>query len=263
MMRLTFRVLPPLIAAWLGVAGPAFAEEPPLAAEAPRRVERPAPVSIDIDTGARTVIVPPGCTSTTRPNGQIVLLCPFAAPDESAAPTPVVRSPSPPRPFVPLQKEWYGWQILVADGASIAAGIGVGLATNGDGNGLSRGLGTTAAGYVLAAPLVHWANGQVGPGFGSMSIRVGAPLVMAAWGAIAGAVLGDQDGVGVGAGIGAGAGVLGAIVVDAALLAQRPVDEKERERVSGARKNPVIQWMPTANYDSRRAATTVGLAGTF
>ncbi len=260
MMRLLSTVVLALV--WLGFARAVSAGETPPGSVP---VERPAPVSIDIDTGARTVLVPSGCTSATRPNGQIVVVCPFAPPDQRAAPAPVLRAPSAaPRPFTPIQKEWYGWQILLADGASIAAGIGVGLATNGDGGGVARGLATASAGYVLAAPMVHWANGQVGPGFGSMSLRVGAPLVMAAWGVFGGSILlSDENGAAVGAGIGAGVGILGAIVVDAAVLAYRPVDPKERERVSGAAKKPALQWTPTAHYDVQRAATTVGLAGSF
>ena len=247
------------VCVWMGVEHLASAEEPAVPAGA---VEHPAAVSIDLDTGARTVIVPPGCTASTRPNRQVVVLCPFADPDGKTPAAPVVSTPT--RPWKKPKKEWYGWQILIADGASIASGAGIALASSGDGKGVGLGIGVGIAGYALAPAIVHWANGQVGPGFGSMSLRVGAPLVMAAWGIATGVLVSsDSDTQAAFAGVGAAAGVIGAIIVDVAVLAHRPVDEAERDRVSGARKKPAIQWMPTANYDSKRQSAVVGLAGSF
>ncbi len=236
----------------------AAAQEPPTT---PGGIERLAPVTIDLDTGARTVTVPPGCTATTRPNRQVVVLCPFADPDGKTR-SPAVSAPV--RPYMKPKTEWYGWQILIADGASIASGVGIAVASNGSGRGTGLGVGVAVTGYVLAPALVHWANGQVGPGFGSMSLRVGAPVVLGAWGLMTGVIVSDDlDTQWILGGIGVAAGVIGAMVVDTAVLANRPVSAAERERVSGARKKPAIQWLPTANYDSKRRAAEVGVVGTF
>jgi hypothetical protein len=65
---------------------------------------------------------------------------------------------------------WYGYQILIADGASL------GLLTLGV---LSSGTGLAvlgAAGYVAGGPIVHGLNGQGGRAAGSVALRLLGPV---------------------------------------------------------------------------------------
>jgi hypothetical protein len=83
-------------------------------------------------------------------------------------------------------------------------------------------------GYVLGAPIVHFAHGRVDTGFGSLGMRVGLPLVTGLVGLAVGsgdngsAHSGAAYGAAVGAAFGAIVGALGAIIIDASVLAYRP-----------------------------------------
>ena len=82
------------------------------------------------------------------------------------------------------ERHWYGWQILLAGGSSLAVGV-VGLALDDE---PATPIVTTvgAAGYLFSGPLVHWLHGRVGTGFLSLGLNLGIPL---ATGAIAGALV--------------------------------------------------------------------------
>ncbi len=60
---------------------------------------------------------------------------------------------------------WYGWQTLIADGGTLAATYVTGSPI------------VFLGGYALGAPIVHWAHGNVAAGFGSLGVRVVAPIV--------------------------------------------------------------------------------------
>jgi hypothetical protein len=68
------------------------------------------------------------------------------------------------------ERRWYGWQFLIVDGASLALAV----STLGTGSVVQIGLGTT--GFAFGAPIVHWAHGHLGRGFGSLGLRLGLPL---------------------------------------------------------------------------------------
>jgi hypothetical protein len=89
------------------------------------------------------------------------LLLPFLLLVEGAAradPAPVAPLPAA------TERQWYGWQTLAADGAALVFG------TQGQ---VEAGLAT----FVFGAPVVHWAHGRVGAGFGSLALRVSLPLL--------------------------------------------------------------------------------------
>jgi len=117
------------------------------------------------------------------------------------------------------------------------------------------GLGT----YVLAPPVVHWAHGNVGKGFGSLGLMLGAPLAGGLTG-LALAATSDDPWAGL-AGLiyGALAGGAIAVIVDSAALAY---DYPEREDPTTARvQKPTFQLAPTIAFTQQRAS--VGVAGSF
>lgn len=225
---------------------------------APAPATQPAPV-----------IVPAGCTAQTQAGGQVVVLCP-AAPTPSGAPA----GPAPPAtaapPYVPerarTQRKWYGWQTLIVDGAVVVSSIALGAASTNGSAGSSLFLG----GYVLGGPIVHWANGEVGRGFGSLGLRLGAPVVGGMVGGLLGAVtVGSRDGNDdidsiygflAGAVLGVGAGAITAVAVDSAVLARKTVTVDAAE---ARRQSLRLKWAPTGGYDPRRQAFQVGIGGTF
>lgn len=99
---------------------------------------------------------------------------PSTAVQPSAAVQPDVEAPPAVKPppldgseFEP-RTEWYGWQNLVLDGSAISL---IALAAASDTSALSvAGMLT----YVVGSPIVHWTHGNVGTGFGSLGMRVGA-----------------------------------------------------------------------------------------
>ena len=107
---LASRVLPVALAvALVGWSMHARADEPtaapPAGSETPATV-RPAQVTVDAATGAQSVLVPRGCTPVRQTSGQLVVLCPYAAPKLEA---PVVQAAaSAPAPAKATRTEWYG-----------------------------------------------------------------------------------------------------------------------------------------------------------
>ncbi len=201
----------------------------------------------------------------TQTSGQVYVLCPATPPAAgTAAPTsaPAVLVPSEagPQPVPPprTEKKWYGWQTLIVDGAVIVTSIAVGASTDTG----SAGGTVYLLGYALGGPIVHWANGQVGMGFASLGLRVGAPVVAGVLGGAlaAGASSGDGYAVVGGAAIGIVAGSIAAVVVDAAVLARKTVTVDAAEERRASLK---LKWAPTAGYDPKREAFQAGIGGTF
>jgi hypothetical protein len=125
------------------------------------------------------------------------------------------------------RRTWYGWQTLALDGIAIAATT-AGVVEE---RGALAGAGI--AGYFFGAPVVHFAHGNWGRGFGSLGLRVGGPLD----GAIIGGLVGPKQtncamlcGPGPGAIVGAGVGAVSAMALDAAFLAY----DREPARMSVA-----------------------------
>jgi hypothetical protein len=170
-----------------------------------------------------------------------------------AAATPYV-----PRPPVEEDTEWYGWQTLVADGASLIV-----LPTLA-GFSKSPELGVLAgAGYLLAPPFIHGAHGRWGIFAASLGLRLGMPLALAGLGAL---VDGDCRGdfcLPVGAAIGFVSGVIGAVVLDASVLSYEKVSStSEARRTQQQRGVRGIAWQPTV-APRTEGGFTLGLGATF
>lgn len=163
----------------------------------------------------------------------------------SAADTPP--SDDPPRGSPPRTREiWYGHQTLLVDGVFVSCML-LGLAADTSSLG-----GTGVVGYFFGGPIVHWAHGEVGRGFGSLGFRLGLPM---AGGLLGGALVGGEEGT-IAPGVGAILGVAGAMVLDAAIAYEQvPVErKKKRERYSLALQ-PTVGWSETT--------FSLGLVGTL
>ncbi len=172
----------------------------------------------------------------------------YAYPTEyQPLPPPVLdNAPNPAK-----ERVGYGLHTLAVDG--LALGLVVMAVTT-----ESSAFGTLAAmSYVLGGPLVHNAHGQTGKAFGSLGIRVGAPVV----GAGIGMALDDCDS-GDGGCSGAMGGALGlilgfgaAIALDAAVLARKDAPAAPSKSVGA------VRWVPRVTIEPRRA--TVGVDAVF
>jgi hypothetical protein len=161
-----------------------------------------------------------------------------------------------------MVKHWYGWQTLIADGAT----IGLAFATRGNPY-------VTGASYGLAPTIVHFAHGNVGRGFGDLGIRLVAPPLLGLGGGLIGMATAPDDAYGlsklggfiVGAGIGVITGYVAAVTIDAAALSWEtvPADSvaptTSRERVSSFHVAPTFALNP----DKKGASAVAGLGGAF
>lgn len=175
-------------------------------------------------------------------------------------PPPGWAPPPPPPRWYPHRDEvtqqapvettrWYGWQTLAADGAALLL---LGTAVDATSEGPLILSGVT---YLFAAPVIHAVHGRSGAAFGSLALRMGAPIAGAAIGA-------SQCNGGEGEELrciepvvfGAMAGIAAAIALDAALLARETVTESPLS-VSEVRVVPSIT--PTGG------GVSAGLSGVF
>jgi hypothetical protein len=168
--------------------------------------------------------------------------------DDDEAPS----APAPPAPPPPTTSRWYGWQVLLVDGAAVLAGAA------------TENLPVTLGVYALGAPIVHAAHGRGGAALGSFGLRLALPLV-------AGGVMyaltdrrcgeGSGDWCGLGSVIygilGAGAGMITASLFDAFAIARESVPSA---RATAARKPFTLT--PSAHVDPR-GDVMVGAFGSF
>lgn len=208
--------------------------------------------------GPAPVVVPPTGTSTTP--------APQPSPSPQPAPQPAP-APAPYKPSTHTEKTWYGWQNLVVDAASITVlAIGVGQGTDGSGLRVAGGLG-----YVFGSPIVHWVHGNIGPGFGSLGMRVLLPPIGLVVGIVVGAIAGASDrnnsiedassSIATGAVAGFFIGVAIPVVLDAAVLSweKNEVPNTARVRMPATptlTMRPILR--PTAG-----GGGFAGLGGTF
>jgi hypothetical protein len=202
-------------------------------------------------------------TSATVAAAQVETTPDLAAPAAPASAQPEPAEPAqPPAPTArATESSWYGWQVMIADAASIAM-MGSGLAARNAPIGY-LGLG----GYLVAAPIVHGAHGRVGVGFASFGLRAGLPMVGAMLGyAAAGSCSREEQekllgcffhgwGEAVAGGL---VGAAGAVVIDAALLAHetRPIAQPREDGI------PKVTSV-SPSYDPRTRSAALGLGGTF
>jgi len=163
----------------------------------------------------------------------------------------VAKAPQPEKTDPPTQLRWYGWQTLMADGAS-ASLIAAGLSS--ETSVAFFGLGT----YVFSAPIIHGAHDKGWQGVASLGLRVTLPLV----GGVAGGAAADcgaGGGMFCGLGetvIGGMVGMIGAAIIDSAALAYDRVPAAPAGDRAG---KPT--WTPTVAVDQKRIG--VGVQGTF
>jgi hypothetical protein len=163
-------------------------------------------------------------------------------------------TPEPPA----VRKEWYGWQVLVADASWMVLAPVVGVA----GKSVTMGTMTGLGGFCLAGPLVHAARGNGKAVLESVALRVGLPIGGALsypiYGAFSGGPKEAEDFYGAAA-FGAGLGVVTAIVADVAFIANETVTIDVPPRT--ARNAPGFAIVPTVNV--ARQQQTIGVQGTF
>lgn len=196
----------------------------------------------------------------TQASGQVLIVCPPAG--QAASQPQVTAPPAAPvaPPTVREEQKWYGWQNLIVDGATLVTTFALAPAAP------EAAGGVFWTGYLLGGPIVHWSNGQVGMGFASLGLRVGAPVVLGFTGAAIGGAASDNNGdfVDTGAFAGAVLGVLAgyitAVAVDSAVLARKTV----KVTPEAAQKSRLkLRWTPTAGYDPKTKMASAGIGGTF
>jgi len=151
------------------------------------------------------------------------------------------------------RRKWYGWQTLVADGASFASLL-VGASLN-DQRSTSGDIADTLVwsgllGYELAPGIIHFAHRNPGRGFASFGLRLGMPLAAAFVGASLASSCNTNRCEGDGAGIGALLGMAGAMAIDAAVFAY---DDPKRSSSHRLGLLPVVSVTPQQAW--------IGLAG--
>jgi hypothetical protein len=160
-----------------------------------REMTARASATVDLHERGRLLLARPECSVGMRP------------PADAAAGARV--------PTVEVTRS-YGNQTLVTDGVAVIAVVaGAGTGT--------RALGVVGVGfYLLGGPVVHLSHDRGGAAFGSLMLRAGLPLL----GFAAGCGLDDGNGefacLG-GAAIGGLLGVVGAVVIDSAVLSNERV----------------------------------------
>jgi hypothetical protein len=142
-------------------------------------------------------------------------------------------SPYPPGPYWQAPppeptRTWYGWQTLLADGASLGLIL---VSASGHGESLQGFTVAGVLGYFFAPPIVHWAHGNASNGFASLGIRAGGALlvVVGAVGAYGGGHGSSGGGPGVALAVAGVVCMIAAIPIDAAALAY---DEPKRGEMS-------------------------------
>jgi hypothetical protein len=155
------------------------------------------------------------------------------------------------------REHWYGTETLLTDAGALALFLS-GVAVNDRGTSRSIVVGSGVA-YLLGGPVVHLLHGRELTSLASLGLRVGLP----ATGGLVGrglAGLGpydDGDEVVLGTVFGALGGLLGAVILDPALLAWQPAPR----RAGGALTGSPFVWRPLLTLTDTRAE--LGVMGSF
>ena len=148
------------------------------------------------------------------------------------------------------RRQWYGWQTLAADGASLLLLISAGAVANDTGRTADQASATLVAmgvvGYEFAPGIVHFAHGYTGRGFASFGLRLGMPLAGAILGAAAASDCDSFGCEGSGVGLGLLLGMAGAIAIDAAVFAYD--DTRPTLPDDDARITPLVVVAPRAAF---------------
>ncbi|HEY1696386.1 MAG TPA: hypothetical protein VGG39_29685 [Polyangiaceae bacterium] len=201
--------------------------------------------------------LPPLPSSSTSPPGASTA----TAPASSASSAQELVPDAPP----PTERHWYGWETLLVDAGALTTMIAGAVAQ-------STAVGVTGVtAYALGPSVVHAARGHAGASAEDVAVRVLLPIFTATVGyavdyTASGPCTPDQwlcfRGL-AGLGLGLVAGYVGAIVIDASVLAwdRAPLapdrDPAAVQSASAAR----IRWAPTVGVTQRGA--TAGVVGAF
>jgi hypothetical protein len=236
----------PLAITLLAASGIARADALPAPAGGPAPVA--APTGAPAAPGVSPMTGRPGEPPPPPPAG--ALPYPYPAWPPGAPPMPMYYGWPPPAAEPPTR--WYGWQTLVTD-AGWVVGLPAAFATR-EGNPNDTLLGLSILDYFLGAPIVHWAHGSVGKGFGSLGMRA-APLVLGILAATRASGGGSEysNDLKLGATI-ILIGVPAAVIIDAGVLAYEDVKPGQ-----SARATPTL--VPRVSIARER--TTLGIGGTF
>ncbi|MBX3201547.1 MAG: hypothetical protein KF894_25650 [Labilithrix sp.] len=229
-------------------------------------LENPRETSIRCELGCP----PPPAPKPSAPPVVVVPPAPATAPAATPPPPAKPAEPPPPAPApAQYEKVWYGYQTLIADAVSFGLLVG-GIA--------SRTSEVTTTGYLaflLATPTVHMVHGNVGPGFGSIGLRLLVPLIGMGVGALTGLIVGSTQGSGGLDDIGRGAngpatgaavgGLIGGgicVAIDAGGLAYT------KQRIDGAaathsRRRPTPWFTLAPSFDVRSDRAALGIVGQF
>lgn len=141
------------------------------------------------------------------------------------------------------ERRWYGWQFLVVDGLSLVLAI----STLGTGSVVQ--FGVASAGFTFGAPIVHWAHGNIGRGFGSLGLRIGLPATAL--------------GVTVLTGRGYSSLLVGVVLIPTAFAAAITIDAAvlAYDSAPSSRARAGLAWAPM--LDLRPEGVTLGVAGSF
>jgi hypothetical protein len=191
---------------------------------------------------------------------------PQPKPGTTPAPQPTPTQPAPPpapyKPSTHTEKTWYGWQNLVVDAAAVTV-LAIGAANWNGGSGLRVAGGL---GYVFGSPVVHWIHGNIGPGFGSLGMRVLLPPIGLVVGLVVGAIsaAGDsgrsnEDTLATAMAAGFFIGVAIPIALDAAVLGW---EKNEVPNTARAPKAPTLTMRPILTPTAGGGAFG-GLGGSF
>jgi len=169
---------------------------------------------------------------------------PPAAPAPSAPSSGATGTATPSATVSPTAKpegESYRWQIAAADATSFALAL----------TGNRTALGAAGLTYLLGSPIIHGVHGQPARAGGSLALRLALPFFGAVVGAAADRCDGCDEGPIAGIFLGFGAGILGAMIIDNALIAQ-PLQ---------VHKDTTMTWVPQIAVTPQRVG--VGVMGQF
>lgn len=255
--------------------GPAASAQPapsalPPPPEAPPPLPPPAPVSPEPSAQVPSTHAPTPPVSPQLPPGAIALPLPANPPYPYYYPG----YPGYPHRYFAVESaeykaqpgKWYGWQTLILTGLSTFTLV---LSPAADGKATVVTLPLGVSGLLLGPPIVHWAHGYLGKGFGSLGLvlggSVGAYFMTATTVCVSGGCRGEFGGLIaflIAGPIGAGITALATNIVDAAVLA-REEGSSQPYRPTQPTSDPVPKWSLVPKIDITRERTTIGLAGYF
>jgi hypothetical protein len=202
---------------------------------------------------------------------EVIVVMPGPPPPPPPPMVVYMQPPPPPMARVEYVENWYGWQTLIADGATLALWIG-GSAAN---SSAITDIGTAT--YLAGPPVLHFVHRKVGIGFASFGIRLAAPVVLGLTGFAIGCAAGGSNGNGNSADFGLAAGCLAgalvgvltgyatAVTLDAAVFAYQRIrvvpGQPGQQGSAEDRKDSSFSIRPNISLLPGRG--TAGIAGTF